>query len=72
MNNNNTEPTGTAVLTGILITIILTQTAIWTPLYILHKQNITTNHPTWPQTAIIAITWTLTRLWWNNLTNKKQ
>jgi hypothetical protein len=36
-NNNNTEPTGTAILAGILITTLLTQTAIWTPLYILHK-----------------------------------
>ena len=71
MKQNN-QPTATAVLTGFLITILLSQTAIWTPLYVLDKQNIITNHPTWPQTALIAITWTLTRLWWNNLTNKKE
>jgi hypothetical protein len=71
MKQNN-QPTATAALTGFLITILLTQTAIWTPLYVLDKQNIITNHPTWPQTALIAITWTLTRLWWNNLTNKKE
>ena len=66
------EPTALAVFTGFMITVLLTQAAIWIPLYVLDRQDIVANHPTWPQTALIAITWTFTRLWWNNLTSKKE
>lgn len=71
MNNTSTQksaaiPLGSVFL-GFAITVILTQASIWLPLYLLHKNEIISDHLSWPQTALISIIWTLTRLWWMNL-----
>lgn len=63
---NSSLPLGT-VFFGFAITVVLTQLSIWLPVYLLHRQGIIAHDLSWIQTALISITWTLTRLWWMNL-----
>jgi MFS-type transporter involved in bile tolerance (Atg22 family) len=57
----------TEVFMGLVITVLLTQTSIWLPLYLLHEHDIISNHIPWPLCALIALVWTITRFWWLNL-----
>lgn len=63
---NSSIPMG-GVFFGFAITVVLTQLTIWLPIYLLHREGIIANNLSWKQSALISITWTLTRLWWMNL-----